>query len=222
MMIDNKGRWTGQCLAHAAAFGRLESHVLVDLVEALKRREAAAFEQLIAQHGAMLYRVALRLMGQREEAEDILQETLLKVHQNIHTFDGRAALTTWLYRIVVNTSLIRLRSKSWPHEALLDTVGPHYTEDGEHVDEVAEWALPPEQVLLRQEALTVLRQGIERLPELYRAVYVLAEVEGLPYQETATILDLTVGTVKTRLHRARLFLRELLADYFAERKGTSP
>jgi RNA polymerase sigma-70 factor, ECF subfamily len=78
------------------------------------------------------------------------------------------------------------------------------------------------QVLLRQEALTVLRQGIERLPELYRAVYVLAEVEGLPYQETATILDLTVGTVKTRLHRARLFLRELLADYFAERKGTSP
>jgi RNA polymerase sigma-70 factor, ECF subfamily len=202
--------------------GRMESHVPVDLVEALKRKEATAFERLVAQHGAMLYRVALRLMGQREEAEDILQETLLKVHQNIHTFDGRAALTTWLYRIVVNTSLIRLRSKSRPHEVLLDTVGPRYTEDGGHADEVADWALPPEQVLLRQEALNVLRQGIKRLPELYRAVYVLAEVEGLPHQEIASILDLTVGAVKTRLHRARLFLRELLADYFAERKGTSP
>jgi RNA polymerase sigma-70 factor, ECF subfamily len=199
----------------------LGSYVLVDLVEALKRKEADAFEQLIARHGAMLYRVALRLMGQREEAEDILQETLLKVHQSIHTFDGRAALTTRLYRIVVNTSLIRLRSKPRPQEILLDTVGPRYTEDGDHVDEVADWALPPEQVLLRQEALNVPRQGIERLPELYRAVYVLAEVEGLPHQEIASIRDLTVGAVKTRLHRARLFLRGLLADYFADRKGTS-
>jgi RNA polymerase sigma-70 factor, ECF subfamily len=211
-----------RCLAHAAACDRLGSYVQVDLLGALKRKETAAFEHLIAQHGAMLYRVALRLMGQREEAEDVLQETLLKVHQHIHTFDGRAALTTWLYRIVVNTSLLRLRSKSRPHEALLDTVGPRYTEDGDHADEVADWALPPEQVLLRQEALSVLQQGIERLPELYRAVYVLAEVEGLPHQEIASILDLTVGAVKTRLHRARLFLRELLADYFAERKGTSP
>jgi RNA polymerase sigma-70 factor (ECF subfamily) len=200
----------------------LGSYVPVDLVEALQRKEADAFEQLIARHGGVLYRVALRLMGQREEAEDIPQETLLKVHQSIHTFDGRAALTTWLYRIVVNTSLIRLRSKPRPQEILLDTVGPRYTEDGGHADEVADWALPPEQVLLRQEALNVLRQGIERLPELYRAVYVLAEVEGLPHQEVAGILDLTVGAVKTRLHRARLFLRGLLADYFAERKGTSP
>jgi DNA-directed RNA polymerase specialized sigma24 family protein len=82
------GRW----LAHAAACDRLESYLLVALVEALRRKEAAAFEQLIAQHGAMLYRVALRLMGQREEAEDILQEVLLRVHQHIHTLDGRAAL----------------------------------------------------------------------------------------------------------------------------------
>lgn len=192
-----------------------------ELVEALKRQEATAFDRLIAQHGAMLYRVALRLMGQREEAEDVLQETLLKVYQNIHAFDARAALTTWLYRIVVNTALMRLRSKSRTHEELLDTTGPRFTEEGDHAHEVAEWALPPEKILLRQEALSVLQQGIERLPELYRAVYVLAEIEGLSYQESATILDLTVGTVKTRLHRARLFLREMLADYFAERKGTS-
>ncbi|MGH8066537.1 MAG: RNA polymerase sigma factor [Candidatus Entotheonellia bacterium] len=192
-----------------------------ELVEALKRKEASAFEQLIAQHGAMLYRVALRLLGQREEAEDVLQEALLKVHQNIHTFDGRAALTTWLYRIVVNTALMRLRAQTRVPKELLDTAGPLFTDEGEHAQEVAEWALTPEAVLLRQETLSVLQQGIERLPELYRAVYVLAEIEGLPYQEIATILDLSVGTVKTRLHRARLFLRAMLADYFAERKGPS-
>jgi RNA polymerase sigma-70 factor (ECF subfamily) len=193
-----------------------------ELVEALKRKEATAFERLIAQHGTMLYRVALRLMGQRDEAEEVLQEALLKVHQNIHTFDGRAALTTWLYRIVVNSALMRLRAKARIPEESFDTAGALFTEEGDHAQEVAEWALPPEEMLLRQEALSMLQQGIERLPELYRAVYVLAEIEGLPYQEIATILDLTVGTVKTRLHRARLFLRARLADYFAERKGTSP
>jgi RNA polymerase sigma-70 factor (ECF subfamily) len=193
-----------------------------ELVEALKRKEATAFERLIAQHGAMLYRVALRLLGQREEAEDVLQEALLKVHQNIHAFDGRAALTTWLYRIVVNAALMHLRAKARLPGELPDTVGPWFTEEGNHAQEVAEWALPPEEMLLRQEALSTLQQGIERLPELYRAVYILAEIEGLPYQEIATILDLAVGTVKTRLHRARLFLRAMLADYFAERKGTSP
>jgi RNA polymerase sigma-70 factor, ECF subfamily len=146
---------------------------------------------------------------------------LLKVHQNIHTFDGRAALTTWLYRIVVNTALMRLRAQTRTPEELLDTAGPLFTDEGEHAQEVAEWTPTPEAVLLRQETLSVLQQDIERLPELYRAVYVLAEIEGLPYQEIATILDLSVGTVKTRLHRARLFLRAMLADYFAERKGPS-
>jgi RNA polymerase sigma-70 factor, ECF subfamily len=192
-----------------------------ELVEALKRNEASAFERLIAQHGAMLYRVALRLMGQREEAEDVLQEALLKVHQNIQAFDGRAALTTWLYRIVVNTALMRLRTQTRAPEELLDTAGPLFTDEGDHAQDVAEWALSPEQVLLHQEALGMLQQGIERLPDLYRAVYVLAEIESVPYREIATILDLSVGTVKTRLHRARLFLRAVLADYFASGKGPS-
>jgi RNA polymerase sigma-70 factor, ECF subfamily len=190
-----------------------------DLVEALKRNEASAFERLITQHGAMLYRVTLRMMGQREEAEDVLQEAMLKVHQHIHAFDGRAALTTWLYRIVVNTALMRLRAQTRTPETLWDTTEPLFTDEGDHAQEVAEWALPPEQVLLRQEALGMLQQGIERVPDLYRAVYVLAEIESLSYREIASILNLSVGTVKTRLHRARLFLRAVLADYFAEGKG---
>ena len=114
---------------------------------------------------------------------------------------------------------MRLRAQTRVPEELLDTAGPLFTEEGDHAQEIAEWALPPEQVLLRQEALGRLQQGIERLPDLYRAVYVLAEIESLPYREIAAILNLSVGTVKTRLHRARLFLRAILADYFADEKG---
>jgi RNA polymerase sigma-70 factor (ECF subfamily) len=189
-----------------------------ELVAALKRKEPRAFEQLIAQHGAMLYRVALRLMGQQEEAEDVLQQTLLTVYEKIDTFDERSALTTWLYRIVVNTALMRLRAQASRPEEPLDSLGAYFTEEGEHVREVADWALQPEDALLRQEALTVLQQAIADLPELYRAVYVLAEIEGLPHQEIGTILEVSVGTVKIRLHRARLFLRQALANYFTERR----
>ena len=189
------------------------------LVEALKRREPAAFEQLIAQHGTMLYRVALRFMGQRQDAEEVVQETLLHVYEKIDTFDQRAALPSWLYRIVVNTALMRLRAKSRRPEELLDTSGPSFTADGQHAREVGVWALPPEDTLLRQEALALLQQAITRLPDLYRAVYVLAEIEGLRHEEIATILGITVSTAKTRLHRARLLLREALAHYF---EGKTP
>ncbi len=99
------------------------------LVAALKRKEPAAFEQLIAQHGTMLYRVALRLTGQREEAEDALQETLLTVYEKIHTFDQRSSLSTWLYRIVVNTALMRLGTGARVPEELLDTEGPQFTDE---------------------------------------------------------------------------------------------
>ncbi|MGH8063903.1 MAG: RNA polymerase sigma factor [Candidatus Entotheonellia bacterium] len=185
-----------------------------ELVEALKRREPAAFERLIAQHGTMLYRVALRFMGQRQDAEEVVQEALLNVYEKIDTFDQRAALPSWLYRIVVNTALMRLRAQSRRPAELLNTSGPPFTADGQHAREVSAWALPPEDTLLRQEALVHLEQAIARLPDLYRAVYVLAEIEGLRHEEIATILRITVSTAKTRLHRARLFLREALANYF--------
>jgi RNA polymerase sigma-70 factor, ECF subfamily len=213
--------WMGYMFITAESGRHRRAGMPAELVAALKWKEPMAFEQLIAQHGTMLYRVALRLMSQPEEAEDLLQETLLMVYQKIHTFDERSALTTWLYRIVVNTALMRLRAKARAPEELLDPVGPPFTEEGAHVREAAEWAIPPEESLLRQEATAVLHEGMARLPERYRAVYLLAEIEGLPHQEIATILDLAVGTVKIRLHRARLFLREALADYFAERRHTS-
>jgi len=136
------------------------------------------------------------------------------VYTKIATFDERAALTTWLYRIVVNTALMRLRAKARVPEEIQDPLEAQFTAAGQHACEVAAWALPPEEALLRQEARTVLRQAIARLPPLYRTVYVLAEIEGLPQHEIGTLLEVSVDTVKTRLHRARLRLRQALADYF--------
>ena len=188
-----------------------------ELAEALKGKDPKAFEQLISQHSGMLYRTASRIVG-KEETEEVLQETLLKVYQKIHTFNGQAALSTWLYRIVVHTALMRLRARSRSREDLLDSMDLQFTEKGELKREVVDWDLSPEKTLLRQEALTVLREGIKSLPETYQGVYALAEIEGLPHQEIATILETSVGVVKTRLHRARLFLRDILDDYFAERR----
>ena len=190
-----------------------------DLAEALKRQESRAFEQLITQHGGMMYRTASRIVG-NNEAEEVLQETLLKVYQKIQTFNGQAALSTWLYRIVLHTALMQLRVRARSREDLIDSTDAQFTENGDFKRELVDWELSPENTLLRQEALTVLRMGIKELPETYQGVYVFAEIEGLPHEEIASILEVNVGVIKTRLHRARLFLRNILDDYFAERRRT--
>ena len=187
------------------------------LVEGLKRKDAAVFDQLMARHGAMMYRVASRIVGQKEEAEEVLQESLLSVFEKIHTFDGKSALSTWLYRVVVNAALMRLRARSRLREESLDLRGPEFNEHGMMDQDVGDWSSAEESVL-RQETREVLHREIEKLPETYRVVYVLAEIEGLAHQEIGGILELTVGAVKVRLHRARLFLREALEEYFVERK----
>ncbi|NIO06985.1 MAG: sigma-70 family RNA polymerase sigma factor [Deltaproteobacteria bacterium] len=188
-----------------------------ELVEALKRKDPKALESIITQHGGMMYRTALRIVGQ-DETEEVLQETFLKVYQKIHTFNGHAALTTWLYRIVLHTALMRLRARSRSREDLLDSMDSQFTEEGAFRHELVDWELSPENTVLRHEALTLLSNTIKDLPETYQEVYVLAEIEGLPHQQIATTLDVSVGVVKTRLHRARLFLRKVLDDYFTERR----
>ncbi len=189
-----------------------------ELIAALKARDPAAFKQLVSEHGAMIYRVALRLLGSKEDAEDVLQETLMAVYEKIHAFEERSALTSWLYRIVTNAALTRLRMRIRDREVPMDQAGPPFTEDGHHATDVADWTGSSDDALLRREALSMLREAVQDLPETYRSVYVLAEIEDLSHREVATLLDLQVGTVKVRLHRARLFLRETLADYFQERR----
>lgn len=167
----------------------------------------------------MLYRVAARIVGP-DEAEEVLQDTLVTVYEKIQTFNEGAALATWLYRVATNAALMKVRNRPGWRQRSLDAPEPDYTNNGEINRKMADWRLAPEDTLLQQEARAILLEEIERLPETYRAVYALAEIEGLPYQAIAAILDITVGTVKTRIHRARLSLREALEGYFSE-KGTN-
>lgn len=185
-----------------------------DLLDALRRGDRQAFAAVIDRCGDAVYHVAYRLLGSREEAEDILQETFLQAFRNLSRFRGEAKLCTWLYRIAYNLALMRLRRKE-PETISIDQ--PLVLENDEEIPrELFDWCCLPEEELLRAELRTVLEEAIQSLPAGLRMVFLLREVEGLSTEEVAQIMGLTPDAVKTRLHRARLQLRERLSRYFAE------
>jgi len=189
-----------------------------ELVAGLKMRDQAAFQRLVALHGPALYRIALRITGQAQDAEDVVQESLLIVMAKIDTLADPSALGAWLRRVVVNAALTRLRARDREPVAVPDTLDWAFTTDGRHSRQALGWPPCPEGEALRREARDVLEAAVVRLPQGARQVYVLAEIESLPYNEVAEALSISEGAVRVRLHRARLALREVLADYFTEQR----
>ena len=184
------------------------------LLAALRAGDKAAFAELVAAYSARIYNVALKLLGDPIEAEDALQETFLSAYRAIDRFEGRSSLGTWLYRIATNASLMRLRKR---REALsLDE--PVELEDGASVSrQLVDWSHVPEDVLLSAEVRQIMDAAIAELPDTLRATFVLRDIESLSGAETAEVLGISLAAMKSRLHRARLFLRERLANYFTER-----
>lgn len=184
------------------------------LLAALRAGDKAAFAELVAAYSSRVYNVALKLLGDPIEAEDALQETFLSAYRAIGRFEGRSSLGTWLYRIATNASLMRLRKR---REALsLDE--PVELEDGASVSrQLVDWSHVPEGVLLSVEARQAMDAAIAALPGTLRATFVLRDIESLSGAETAEVLGISLAAMKSRLHRARLFLRDRLASYFAER-----
>ena len=184
------------------------------LVERLRSGDKAACAECVALHSAGLYRVALRLMRNDNDAEDVLQETLLNAFKAIRSFDGRSSLKTWLYRITYNTAMMRLRRTN-PVTVPVDE--PEDDGDGHRIpQELFDWCCLPERDFESAAARAELEQAIGELPEKLRVVFVMRELEELSTDETAQALDVSEQVVKTRLHRARLRLRERLAAYFSE------
>ena len=179
------------------------------LVAALRRGDDDAYEKLVRAHGGRLLQVARRYVGE-EEARDAVQETFLSAFKAIHRFDGKARLSTWLHRIVVNACLMKLRRKSSQVEQSLEPLLPRFLEDGHRETIGTAWPESPEDVLGRNEVRRLVRRGIDQLPLSYRTVLMLRDIEGLTGIETAEMLDITPNAVKVRLHRARLALREIL------------
>ena len=182
------------------------------LVARLQRGDSAAFEVLVRGHGGRLLSVARRLLGSNEDAEDAVQESFIKAFKAIHTFEERAQLHTWLHRIVVTTSLMKLRERRRKPQASIDDLLPSFTTDGHQTTESHEWS---DAVLERKETASIVRQAIAMLPDQHRAVLVLRDIEERDTAETAAILGATTTVVKVRLHRARQALRTLLDREFS-------
>jgi len=184
------------------------------LLDRIRAGDKAACSECVELHSPGVYRLALRMMRNEAEAEDVVQETFLSAFKAIDSFRGHSGLSTWLYRIAYNAALMRLR-RVQPLVVSVDE--PLELEDGAEVPrELHDWCCLPERDFETAEARTELERAIHELPEKLRAVFVLRELEGLTTEQAAEALDLSVENVKTRLHRARLWLRERLSTYFAE------
>jgi RNA polymerase sigma-70 factor (ECF subfamily) len=187
------------------------------LVERLRMGDPIAFEDLVRAHSSHLLAVARRLLRQEEDARDAVQEAFLLAFRGLPSFAGRCLLSTWLHRIVVNAALMKLRSRQRKPEGLIDDLLPEYQPDGHHVVEFDEWRLPPSDRLLRDEMRAQIRTAIDRLPETYRTVLMLRDIEELETPEVADMLGISGNAVKIRLHRARQALRTLLDPIFVRR-----
>lgn len=188
-----------------------------DMLSGLRAGDPAAFRQFVDLYSADIYGVALKLLGNEQEAEDVLQETFLSAFEAIGRFEGRSRLSTWLYRIATNASLSRLRKRRRAATVSLDD--PAGDEVGGEPRSLAlvDWSAAPDEQLLSTEARLEMDRAIAELPETLRSAFVLRDVQGMSGEETAEILEISVQAVKTRLHRARLWLRERLSGYFSER-----
>jgi RNA polymerase sigma-70 factor (ECF subfamily) len=188
------------------------------LVARLQAGDALAFAELVRAQGPRMLAVARRLLRSDDDAADAVQEAFISAFRAIGNFEGGAKLSTWLHRIVVNASLMRVRNRTRHPEISIDELLPRFVEDGQHIDEPREWRSPePLDALERRETRKLVRGLIDRLPSDYRTVLLLRDIEGLDTKETAELLGVTANAAKIRLHRARLALRTLLDPHMHAR-----
>ncbi|MGQ9520731.1 MAG: RNA polymerase sigma factor [Candidatus Fervidibacter sp.] len=189
------------------------------LLDRAKQGDYDAFMQLVEPHEQRLYNLALRITGSREDAEDVLQDTLLNALEHLNEFRGEAAFGTWLYRIAMHNAFRVLKKRRGGEVISLEELTAERTEEDDeklpHPEFIAEWRDPAE-IAEQNELRRILDEAVQQLPENYRAVFLLRDVEGLSTKEVAEILDISEGNVKTRLLRARLRLREILSRYFGD------
>ncbi len=184
------------------------------LEQELRAHTPDAVEELVKRFGSRTYRLALRITGKPEDAQEVTQDVMWTVARKIDSFKGESALGSWIYRITANAAYQKLRGRrdretvSW--EALL----PAFDADGHFAEPLHDWSAAFEDPGLQAEARERLRQAIDSLPPDYRTAFVLHDMEGLPNPEIAELLGISLPAVKSRVHRSRLFLRQRLAEYF--------
>lgn len=197
--------------AQETAGGRTD----LELIEAAKVGDYQPFEELVRRYHDRVYRLAFGMMKSELEAEEVVQDTFLNLFRSLATFRADSAPGSWIFRIAANSALMRLRTKRRkPLLSIDDVVASGADTRPKAVWPAGEWSRQPEEKLLSRELAHQLEDAIERLPEKYRLVLLLRDVEGLNNEEVAETLGLTLPTVKARLHRSRLFVRDELDRYF--------
>jgi RNA polymerase sigma-70 factor, ECF subfamily len=184
----------------------------VALVERVRAGDVAAYDKLVRKYERQIFRIAQHITQNREDAEDVMQDAFVKAFEKLEQFQGNSKFYTWLVRIAVNESLMRLRKRRTGKLVSMDE--DVQTEEGSVPRDFADWAPNPEDNYSQAELAEILKKTIQGLPQGFRVVFVLRDVDGLSTEETAETLGLSIPAVKSRLLRARLQLRERLSRYF--------
>jgi RNA polymerase sigma-70 factor (ECF subfamily) len=190
-----------------------------ELLAQLRAGDAAAYERWVRASAPRVLGVARRLLRNEQDAQEVTQDAFLSAFRHLGSFDGSARLSTWLHRIAVNAALMRLRTKRRHPEESIEEQLPRFHADGHHAHAPSAWSLPGDAALASAELRKAVRAAIDELPDLYRDVLLLRDIEELSTEEAAVALGITVAALKTRLHRARLALRERLDVLMRELRG---
>jgi RNA polymerase sigma-70 factor (ECF subfamily) len=189
-----------------------------DLVARARNKDFAAFEELVDRYEDKIFRLAFRFVRNETEAKEIVQDTFLLVWRKLDTFKGDAQFGSWLYRVATNAALMRLRAQRRHPEVSTEELPIDYLDNYGQLPAAGEnWAKRPDDELQSDELRRRIQKAVDELPEIYRTVFLIRDVEGLSTEETAEVLEISIPTVKTRLHRARLALRDAITRYFDQK-----
>ncbi len=190
-----------------------------ELVELyISENNESAFEEIINRYADRIYSIALRITNDHHGSEEVLQEVFLTLTKKIDTFQAKSKFSTWLYRVTVNASYTHLRAeKKHESDISLESYAP-YDENGTLMGRIKskDWGNRPDIILFQKEAIDIIEKAVSELPEKHRIVLHLRDIDDLSNEEISEILGISEGAVKSRLHRARLFLRDKISDYFYE------
>jgi RNA polymerase sigma-70 factor (ECF subfamily) len=184
------------------------------LLARLRARDEAAYEALVRIYSGRLLTVTRRILSSEDDARETVHEAFILAFRGIERFEGGSRLSTWLHRIAVNAALMKLRSRKRKPEESIDALLPSFKSDGHHVETFVAWTEPVDVALHRREIQALVRRCIDQLPESYRTVLMLRDIEQLDTEVTAAMLGISTNAVKIRLHRARQALRTLLDPHF--------
>ena len=189
-----------------------------ELVARARAKDFVAFEKLLDRYEDRIFRLAYRFVRNETEAKEILQDTFLTIWRKLDTFKGDSQFSSWLYRVAANAALMRLRAQRRHPEVSTEDLPIGYLDNyGQIPPQTENWAKRPDDELQSEELRRHIQSAVDALPEIYRTVFLIRDVEGLSTEETAEVLQISVPTVKTRLHRARIALRDSISTYFDKR-----